>query len=285
MQGRGLTQKSKFSPQQMKELRYAALLHDFGKIAVREEVLVKANKLYPSQLTLLKQRFDYLRQQYESQRSQKKLDAVLTRGQEAASIEFARLDDEFRRKNAELDEHLRFILRVNESSVLADGDFDRLVVVARKVYRDPAGREHSLLTPEEVSSLSVPQGSLNNEERQQIEAHVAHTVNFLIQIPWTHELKYIPWIARAHHEKLNGSGYPYRLRGDEIPIQAKMMSICDVFDALSAADRPYKNAVPVDRALEILETSVRQNELDPELFRIFVEARVFQLTHVAMSIA
>ena len=141
------------------------------------------------------------------------------------------------------------------------------------------------MTPEELGSLLIPQGSLNNDERRQIESHVVHSFNFLVQIPWTRELKYVPWIAGAHHEKLNGSGYPYRLRGDEIPIQAKMMTICDIFDALSAADRPYKDAVSVDRALEILEVCVRDHELDSDLFRIFVEARIFQPSHIAISLA
>jgi HD-GYP domain-containing protein (c-di-GMP phosphodiesterase class II) len=107
---------------------------------------------------------------------------------------------------------------------------------------------------------------------------VTHSFNFLIQIPWTREIKYIPWIAGAHHEKLNGSGYPNGLRDDEIPVQAKMMSICDIFDALSAADRPYKKAVSIERALDILEMSVRDRELDSDLFKIFIEARIYELT-------
>ena len=99
-----------------------------------------------------------------------------------------------------------------------------------------------------------------------------------MQIPWTKEIRGIPLIARAHHEKLNGSGYPYKLKSDEIPVQAKIMTICDMFDALSAADRPYKKAVPVERALEILDMSVRENELDPVLFRLFLDAKIYQLT-------
>jgi HD-GYP domain-containing protein (c-di-GMP phosphodiesterase class II) len=99
-----------------------------------------------------------------------------------------------------------------------------------------------------------------------------------MQIPWTTEIKGIPWIARAHHEKLDGSGYPYKLKREEIPLPAKMMTICDIFDALSAADRPYKKAVPPERALEILEMGVRDNELDAELFRLFIDAKIYQLT-------
>ena len=107
-------------------------------------------------------------------------------------------------------------------------------------------------------------------ERRQIESHVTHSFNFLAQIPWTPEYRGIPDIARAHHEKLNGKGYPNSLTAAEIPVQAKMMTICDIFDALSASDRPYKRAVPTDRALEILKLCVRDEEIDPELFRLFL---------------
>jgi len=131
------------------------------------------------------------------------------------------------------------------------------------------------LTPEEVRFLSIPKGSLDPDERIQIESHVIHSFNFLLQIPWTKEIREIPRIARAHHEKLNGTGYPYKLKSDEIPIQAKIMTICDIFDALSASDRPYKKAVPAERALDILDMSVKQHELDPELYRLFLEAKIF----------
>ena len=122
-------------------------------------------------------------------------------------------------------------------------------------------------------------GPSNPAERTQIEAHVVHSFNFLLQIPWTREIREIPRIARAHHEKLNGTGYPYKLQGDEIPVQAKIMTICDIFDALSASDRPYKRAVPPERALDILEMSVKDQELDPELYRLFLEAKIFQLAN------
>jgi response regulator RpfG family c-di-GMP phosphodiesterase len=276
---------ARFTPEQMKEIRYAALLHDFGKVAVPEEILVKAKKLYPSQLTALEQRFDYVRKALEMEYAQRKLDVVLARGRDAMREEFALLDAEFRRRQTELDEHFRFILEVNEPTVLPEGQFDRLMDMATKIYLDPSGNERNLLTPEEVRSLSIPQGSLDDVERRRIESHVEHSFNFLLRIPWTREMKDIPRIARAHHEKLNGTGYPYGLRSDKIPLQAKMMTICDIFDALSAADRPYKKAVPIDRALDILKMSVRDRELDSDLFQLFVEARIFQFTSGTTCVA
>src|SRR5262249_20181547 len=133
------------------------------------------------------------------------------------------------------------------------------------------------LTDDEVQMLSIPRGSLAPEERRQIESHVLHSFAFLMQIPWTQEYGRIPEIARAHHEKLNGKGYPFGLNSAEIPVQAKMMTICDIFDALSAADRPYKRAVPTDRALDILKLCVSEGEVDAELFRLFLDARVYRV--------
>jgi hypothetical protein len=188
------------------------------------------------------------------------------------------LEEKYRLRRAELEEAFRAILQANEPTVLPSGQFDRLFEIARQTYRDPRGLERPVLTPDEVRFLSIPKGTLDPEERVQIESHVIHSFNFLLQIPWTKEIREIPRIARAHHEKLNGTGYPYRLKSDEIPVQAKIMTICDMFDALSASDRPYKRAVASERALDILELSVKQNELDPELFGLFLEAKVFNRT-------
>jgi len=269
----------RFSREQMKEIRYAALLHDFGKVGVREEVLVKAKKLYPAQLALVQNRFDYVRKELEASAAQEKLQSLLEHPRDQALPQLERLEEDYRRRLAEIEDYFQFILRVNEPTVLPAGNFDRLIEIAQQTYQDPRGVEHHLLTPEEVRFLSIPKGSLDPDERQQIESHVVHSFNFLMQIPWTKEIKGIPMIARAHHEKLDGSGYPYKLRGDDIPVQAKIMTICDIFDALSAADRPYKKAVPPERALEILEMSVRERELDPDLFNLFLDAKIHQLTH------
>ncbi|HYB60266.1 MAG TPA: HD domain-containing phosphohydrolase [Methylomirabilota bacterium] len=270
--------ETRFTPGQMKEIRYAALLHDFGKVGVREEVLVKAKKLYPAQISVLQNRFDYVRKDLEARTEKKKFRAVLESQREEALSEVQRLDRDLERRLTELDEAFGVIQRANEPSLLPAGQFDRLFEIARLSYRDPRGAEHPLLTPDEVRLLSIPRGSLDSSERQQIESHVVHSFNFLMQIPWTKEISQIPSIARAHHEKLNGTGYPYRLKGVEIPVQARMMTICDIFDALSAADRPYKKAVPAERALAILESAVRESELDPELFKLFIDAKIFQLS-------
>jgi HD-GYP domain-containing protein (c-di-GMP phosphodiesterase class II) len=270
----------RFSREQMKELRYATLLHDFGKVGVREEVLVKAKKLYPLQFSRLLDRFDYIRRDIQARIAEQKVELLLgpLRKKEAeARARLKLLDDEGNRLIAELDRHAEFITRVNEPTILPSSEFELLTEISQKTYRDPRGAERPYLTSEEVRYLSIPRGSLDTTERRQIESHVTHSFNFLAQIPWTPEYRGIPEIARAHHEKLNGKGYPNNLTAAQIPVQAKMMTICDIFDALSASDRPYKRAVPTDRALEILKLCVRDEEIDPELFRLFLDAQVYRL--------
>jgi response regulator RpfG family c-di-GMP phosphodiesterase len=260
----------------MKEIRYAALLHDFGKVGVREEVLVKAKKLYPMQLDIVRQRFDYIRKEIETGNVRRKLQVLLDRDRGNALQEIARLSEDFEQRLKKIEDYVRFVLQANEPTLLEQSQSRKLQEIANQFFVDPQGIERPYLNADEFRLLSIPKGSLDDAERRQIESHVIHTFNFLSQIPWTRELRQVPEIARAHHEKLNGTGYPYKLKSDEIPLPTKMMTICDIFDALTAADRPYKRAVPTDRALGILEDCVRADEIDPELFRLFREARVFE---------
>ncbi|MEO7109155.1 MAG: HD domain-containing phosphohydrolase, partial [Polyangiaceae bacterium] len=149
-------------------------------------------------------------------------------------------------------------------------------LLAKETYSDLRGEVRRLLEDDEVISLSVKRGSLTPEEFDEIRSHVSHTFKFLSQIPWGKALKRVPQIAGAHHERLNGSGYPNRLRSDEIPVQSKMMSIADIYDALTASDRPYKKAVPIEKALDILGFEVKDGHIDAELVRIFREARIWE---------
>jgi HD-GYP domain-containing protein (c-di-GMP phosphodiesterase class II) len=265
-----------FDREQMKEIRYAALLHDFGKVGVREEVLVKAKKLYPLQLDVVHQRFDYIRKEVEASTVRRKLQVFLERDRGDALAEIARLSEDFDQRLKRIEDYTRFIQQANEPTLLEKAASQKLGEIGAQSFSDPKGMERPYLNPDELRLLSIPKGSLDASERLEIESHVVHTFNFLKQIPWTKSLRKIPEIARAHHEKLNGTGYPYKLHSEEIPLPTKMMTICDIFDALTASDRPYKRAVPIDRALAILEDCVRANEIDPELFRLFREARVYE---------
>ena len=265
-----------FTSDQLKEIRYAALLHDFGKVAVREDVLVKAAKLYPAQLDLLRHRFGLAKRTRESEMLRMRLAFLREHGESAYRREEARFERELQQRLAELDGFWEFIQRANSPSVNAEGEFRELSVIAAHSYTEIDGRQLPLLTGDEVRLLSIPKGSLDEDERAQIEAHVAHTYSFLSQIPWTAEVRGVPAIALAHHEKLNGKGYPQRLQASDIPLQARMMAIADIYDGLTASDRPYKKATSPERALAILQMEVAGGELDPELFRVFTSARVWE---------
>ncbi|MBI3205987.1 MAG: GAF domain-containing protein [Myxococcales bacterium] len=255
------------------EIEYASLLHDFGKIGVREHVLIKAKKLYPHELELLKQRFDFVRRSIEVDLLSRKL-AVVERGGQPE--ELAGLDHELRERLAELDGALATVNHANEPTVLAAGDFKKIEELAKQTFATLEGGQAPLLTAEEVKSLSVMRGSLTAEEFDEIRSHVTHTYRFLSKIPWGKTFARVAIIAGAHHERLNGTGYPNRLRAEEIPLQSKIMTISDIFDALTASDRPYKRAVPVDKALHILELEVKDGHVDPELVRIFRDAKVWE---------
>jgi len=268
----------KFTREQIKEIRYAGLLHDFGKVGVREQVLVKAKKLYPLQLDLIKQRHHYVRRTAEREFWRKRAEFLETRERKDYERFLRALEEEHAREIHALDRFLDAVLSANEPTVLPAGQFEALLHLSRRSYEDATGRPHPYLTEEEMRYLTIPKGSLDETERLEIESHVTHTYRFLQQIPWTRELQHIPMIAYGHHEKLDGKGYPRRVTGEAIPVQTRMMTISDIYDALSAADRPYKVAVAPARALDIMADEVRSGQLDQELFRLFVEGKVFEAT-------
>jgi HD-GYP domain-containing protein (c-di-GMP phosphodiesterase class II) len=257
----------------LRELEYASLLHDFGKIGVRERVLVKAKKLYDERLDVLRARFDDVERTSELSMLRRKLSAV-ERGASTADIEA--LDEEFAERRRYLESTFGLILNSNEPSIVDAGEFERLQQIAAETYTDLRGNTRTLLDEDDVLALSIKRGSLTPNEYAEISSHVTHTFKFLSRIPWGKRFSRVPAIAGAHHEKLNGTGYPNRLRTDEIPVQSKMMSVSDIFDALTASDRPYKKALPTDRALEILDFNVKDGHLDGELVKIFRETKIWE---------
>jgi HD-GYP domain-containing protein (c-di-GMP phosphodiesterase class II) len=270
---------ARFSRDQLKEIRYASLLHDFGKVGVRENVLVKANKLYPEQLALIEERFRYARSTMGRQAYREMVD--LYESSELSAVELAgrrhEIEQMLAQEDARLQQFLDTILQANRPNVVHSDVSRDLEAIAAYRFRDHDGQSLPLLDEFEFTSLALAKGSLSPEEREQIESHVSHTFEFLRLIPWTQSLAHLPDIAYAHHEKLDGSGYPRGLDADDIPVQSKMMTISDIYDALTAPDRPYKKALPRDRALDILDQESRAGKVDAELFRIFVEARAFDI--------
>jgi HD-GYP domain-containing protein (c-di-GMP phosphodiesterase class II) len=262
-----------FTTEELREIEYASLLHDFGKIGVKENVLTKAKKLYAERLELLRARFDFVLKAAEVDVLQRKLSAYARR---AADNELRALDDELTQRRADLEGAFALLLVANEPSVVAEGDFARLEEIARLTFVDMRGATRQLLDPADVVALSIRRGTLTPSEYEEISSHVSHTFKFLSKIPWGAGFRQVPAIAGAHHERINGTGYPNRLVGAAIPLQSRMMAVADVFDALTAHDRPYKKAVPIERALGILDFSVKDGHLDRDLVKLFAEARVWE---------
>lgn len=234
-----------FSDQHLKEIRYASLLHDFGKIGVAEQVLQKAKKLYPTELEQVQLRFQILKAAHPK---------------EADHIE----------------EVWQSIINANEPSILKEDIKEKLENFLNKTYQ-VFDEELPLLKEGEFKKLIIPKGSLSSEERRQIESHVTHTRNFLDKIPWTSTLSHVPAIAGAHHERLNGSGYPHGWPQDKIPYESQMMAVADVYDALTARDRPYKPAVAHDKAIQILRAMVNSEELNSDIVQLFEEKNLFKI--------
>ncbi len=266
----------RFTRAQLRELRYAGLLHDFGKVGVREQVLVKAKKLYPDGLALIELRHAFLVRSIECRAASERADYLERHGTDGYPAFAAALERRTAEELARADRFLDAVLAANEPTILPSGDFAALEEFARLTYQGLDGEVLPFLTGREIRSLSIRQGSLDEDEWVEMRRHVSSTYEFLSNIPWTRELRGIPAIAHAHHEKLDGSGYPRGLAGPEIPLQTRMMTVADIYDALTAADRPYKRAVPFERALDVLAAEVRQGRLDAEVLELFVDSKGYE---------
>jgi HD-GYP domain-containing protein (c-di-GMP phosphodiesterase class II) len=273
----GIFKDIKFNYDQMREIRYASLLHDFGKVGVREKVLVKSKKLESHQLDIIKWRFFYLQKDTEAKLNQKKIDFLKNNGSVGFPDYEKKIDLEFQVEKERLKDLMDIIIKCNEPSILEQSSSQLLDDIAKINYDFLDGSAYPLITQTEFNFLSIKKGSLDTQERLEIESHVEHTYQFLSKIPWTDGLKAIPRIAHAHHEKLDGTGYPRGLHNNEIPIQSKMMTIADIYDALTDKDRPYKKAIPVERALDILKMEVKDNHVDNDLLNVFIEGKVFDI--------
>ena len=264
-----------FDKRQLKEIEYASLLHDFGKLGVREQVLTKAKKLYPWEYDILMERFEHIRSRFEIEYLREYIDLLTGKATVAPGFGAETYKTTYETRLLELDEFLGFIQKCNEPTVLEQGGFERLKDIANLTFRDGRTKSRPFLSDRELQALSVSRGSLTREEFAEIQSHVVHTYEFLRKIPWGRSFPNVPIIAAKHHEKLDGTGYPKGSFEEEIPTQTRLMTIADIFDALTASDRPYKKAVPVVKALEILEMEVKVQKIDKDLFDIFVESKVY----------
>ncbi len=265
----------RFDRDALTQLRYAALLHDFGKVGVREAVLTKSKKLFPERLARIHERFAHAARAQEVRLLRRYLETLQRQQRPPQSGDLAALDAAVQEARAELESYLAAVLAANEPAVLEQATAHLISEAARATFPGAGGESLPLLLADEVRALSVPRGSLDEEERLEVESHVTHSFQFLLTIPWPSRYARVPDIAYGHHEKLDGRGYPNRLTAPQIPPEVRMLTVCDVYDALSAGDRPYKRAVSPTRALEILEQEARQGGVDADLLRVFVEARIY----------
>ncbi len=272
-----------FSENDVKELEFAALLHDFGKVYIDLNIFKKAKKLYPKDLDNLKLRLDYLYRYLELAYFAKEME-ILRDGMnlnKPYENELTAVRSEKTSKLTRIIEIKEELITLNEPTV-SDRDPEKVLAdILHEIEHieciDITGNKVDILTDNDKVNLMIRRGSLNNDERLEIESHVIETYKFVSKIPWPPEYKRIPEIAMRHHEKLDGSGYPDGLKGkDSTSLQSRMMAIADIYDALTAQDRPYKKSVPVNIVLKILKEEADNNKLDSDLVDLFIDLKLYE---------
>jgi len=247
------------SDQDRYELNIAALLHDCGKITTPEWVMDKATKLQTvfDRIKLVDTRFEVLKRDAELELLRAQRD-----GADPAAAE-----RKYRNTLAQIEDDKAFLHHANLGrEFMAEDDQERVREIAGRRWVGPDGDERAFLSDEEVENLCIARGTLTGTERQIIQNHIVATINMLESLPYPKHLRRVPEFAGGHHERIDGKGYPRGLTGGEMSVQARMMAIADVFEALTAADRPYKKAMKLSQALEILGRMKLEGHIDPDLF-------------------
>lgn len=260
----------------MEELRIAAWMHDIGKITTPEHVVDKSTKLEAivDRIEMIKARFDSIRRDCETSALKKKID-LLTTGT-ADPDQLHQIDEELNQQLTQLDDDLNFIVTINKGGeFMEDEKLERLRAIARRTYT-ANGEERPYLTENEVYNLSIKRGTLNLEDRKIIENHALMSIKMLRELPFPKKLKHVPEYAGGHHEKLNGKGYPFGLTADQLSLQARIMAVADIFEALTAHDRPYKKPMPLSKAIQILGFFVKDQDIDKDVVDLFVKQHIFE---------
>ena len=273
----GIFKEKKFSPDQMYELRIAAYMHDIGKVTTPVEIVEKAKKLQTifDRIHYVRLRMDYIIQKVKLEGQQIKID-LLESG--AVKTEVEKVEADLNNKIEELKEIRSFINKCNEpGEFLEDETLERLKEISQRTYLDNEGEEQPFLTEDELLNLSIRRGSITETERKKMQDHAAVTLRMLNQIPFTKKLKNIPNFAGAHHEFINGNGYPLGLKGDQIPFEGRLMAVTDIAEALTASDRPYKKAMPLETVYRILRSMSEKGELDNDLVELFIDKEIYKL--------
>ncbi len=258
----------KLTDQDRYELRIAALLHDCGKVTTPVHVVDKATKLQTlfDRIHLLDTRFEVLKRDAEIAHLR-----AIAAGTPAGEAEIV-----FAERMANLEDNRAFLRRVNIGGErMRDEDIERVRRIASDLtWTNPAGECVPFLDADEIENLTIRAGTLTGAEREIINNHIVATIKMLEQLPWPKHLKNVPEYAGGHHERMDGKGYPKGLKRDEMSVQARMMGIADIFEALTARDRPYKEAMKISQAMAIMENFRANGHIDPDLFAVFARAGV-----------
>ncbi len=270
-------QKVHYTPEKFHELRVASWMHDIGKVTTPVEIMEKSKKLETifDRVHLVDVRMQYIIKRTQLAAAETRLN-IMENGNSAECIQ--ELEKKTEHTIAELSDIRTFILQCNEPrEFLEDEKIARLEEIAKRTYQDGQGKEQPFLTTDELHNLSIRRGSINTEERQIMNNHAQITLDMLNKIPFTRKLKNIPHFAGAHHEFINGKGYPLGLKGDEIPFEGKLMAVTDIAEALTAKDRPYKKAMPLDQVYQLLRSMAEKQELDSDLVEFFINEKVYEV--------
>ena len=262
-----------FSEDELTELRLAAWLHDTGKITTPEYVIDKRTKL-----ETIFDRLELVRMRFEVAISNEKirvLEARIKTGEASAKAEGREaevIDDE--EAITKLADDYDFISSNNATSeFVSDEKLDRIKNIASRKVNTSIGVE-SLLTANELYNLSIRKMNLTTEERETINNHATMTFKLLEELPFPKNQKDVPFIASSHHEKLNGKGYPRGLDENEIPLTVRILTLADVFEALTSSDRPYKEPKKLSQVVRILGFTVKDGEMDPDLVDFFLNEKM-----------
>jgi hypothetical protein len=272
---RGPLKDFSMNDNEMYELNVAAWLHDCGKITTPEYVVDKSTKLETifDRINLVDIRFEVLKRDAVITA----LKAIVKENKDCDDID-KELENNSALKNRlkELDDERIEIEKYNiGGESLLDNDLKRIKELSENVYENSVGESVHLLNDNEVENLQVARGTLNRKEREIINNHVSMTIKMLESLPYPKHLKNVPEFAGCHHEKMDGTGYPNKLKGNQMSIPARMIAIADIFEALTAGDRPYKKGMSLSRALKILGRMKLEKHIDPDLFDVFIDKKIY----------
>jgi HD superfamily phosphodiesterase len=258
------------------ELKIAGLLHDCGKVTTPVHVVDKSTKLETifDRVHLLDTRFEILKRDAEIDLLKEK---ALLVAHGAPSAEHDAADARHRDRLRRLDDDRAFLRACNiGGEAMREADLERVKAIARYRWTDTSGHEANFLSEDELKNLTIRAGTLTMEERQIINHHIVATIKMLEALPWPKHLKNVPEYAGGHHERMDGKGYPKGLTRDQMSVQARVMGIADIFEALTAKDRPYKKGKTLSESLQILGKFSVNGHIDPDLFDVFVRKKVYR---------